>query len=350
MISIKNALVGNRSVGYGAVNDEWCPLGNQTIDRLPKQWVELPRKVYVGTDSTIANAVDDGFERIRDAILPFARGVDPMVGVQTQNPNGQQAVSLPYKLGVFRPPIVRPSDLLPLSRMPRDSTFIQVNPRGPVDNSDDHAIKDREPLNTLEMTTAAQPKAFGHHDVSQTPLHVRPSETVSYDLYERNVGVVRAENPEHVSNLANNVQVSLKAPVNRPVVQTLPENRVVLPERVSYHIKANPVFESVNNLNSQVNKGLTDRHRIAYKGEAKVMASFGDRPELQLTNERVSLEYTFVPKVKKAVDHSRSSIQLRERLESQMNINPTGKTDFVAERPVPQLGDRALSQFSFENR
>lgn len=352
MISIKNALVGNRSVGYGALNDEWSPLGNQTIDRLPKQWVELPRKVYVGGDSTIANEIGDGFERIRDAILPFARGVDPMVGVQTQNADGRQAPSLPYKMGVFRPPIVRPSDLLPLSRMPRESVAVQINPTGPVDVSADHAIEERMPLNTVAMMTTAQARAYGQHDVSQMQLHAKPADVVSYDLYERNIGVLKVENPEYVSNLTDRMPVEdVSAPVSRQLVSTLPENQVVLPERASYMIKANPVFESVNNLNSNVGKGLTDRHTIGYQNETKMKTSLGFRPERQLTSERVQLEYTTQPTVRKAVTPVMTSQQVRaERLVSQMNVNAHGKTNAYRDRVVPKLADRALSQFSFENR
>ncbi|MDC3332847.1 hypothetical protein OAV62_01255 [bacterium] len=108
----------------------------------------------VGDTNKITREIDASGDRFCEAIMPFARGVNPMVDVSYSNygTNGGQnryiggsydanstnhmsgslgQVKLPYRVmreGAFRPPIKPPQELLPLSRLPRLSTSRTCNP------------------------------------------------------------------------------------------------------------------------------------------------------------------------------------------------------------------------------
>jgi hypothetical protein len=87
------------------------------------------------------NAQDESGDRIAEAISVYARGVNPMVAVSFDNYSNNagrsspfqnnKAVSLPYKVTTFRPPIMRQEDLLPLSRLPRNWFYSYTNPSFP---------------------------------------------------------------------------------------------------------------------------------------------------------------------------------------------------------------------------
>jgi hypothetical protein len=125
MIGIHNAIVGNKFGGLASV-DDWTTKGIPNILKNPTISVELPRKSRVGQDNYWLESNEDAGDRLRDTILPFARGVNPMVEVQFQNSGStltnNRQTSLPYKIQAFRPPIVKQEDVLPLSRLPRLST------------------------------------------------------------------------------------------------------------------------------------------------------------------------------------------------------------------------------------
>ncbi len=93
-----------------------------------------------GQTSDITQMIQDSGDRACEAILVYARGVNPMVGVsydnygnnggqksgnvsqQGLNIGGNKAAYLPYRImngGAFRPPVRDQRELLPLSRQPR---------------------------------------------------------------------------------------------------------------------------------------------------------------------------------------------------------------------------------------
>jgi hypothetical protein len=93
----------------------------------------------VGETSSITAMVDDSGDRACEAITRFARGVNPMVSVSYGNEgngsmggnptanSGNTAAKLPYRImdaGAFRPPLMKPINLLPLSRLPRNATSV----------------------------------------------------------------------------------------------------------------------------------------------------------------------------------------------------------------------------------
>lgn len=94
---------------------------NNNILRDPPKSIHTRRIDKVGDTSNITGMIDDAGDRACEAIQEYARGVNPMVSVSYSNTDGSSS-KLPYRImrdGAFRPPIRRPTDLLPLSRMPR---------------------------------------------------------------------------------------------------------------------------------------------------------------------------------------------------------------------------------------
>lgn len=114
-------------------------LGSMVIPRDPPKSIMTRQKTRVGANNDLIDEVDASGDRIEEAILVYPRGVNPMVSVSYSNygNNGGQRAGgikgnsnistsnprMPYALGAggfnFRPPIIKPQDLLPLSRKPR---------------------------------------------------------------------------------------------------------------------------------------------------------------------------------------------------------------------------------------
>lgn len=113
---------------------------NNNILRDPPRSITTRRIDKVTDNSFFTQEIQDSSDRIAEMIMAYPRGVNPMVGVSYDNSNGGigrgqallyrgQQAKLPYRVmadGAFRPPILAPVDLLPLSRMPRNTTC--VNP------------------------------------------------------------------------------------------------------------------------------------------------------------------------------------------------------------------------------
>lgn len=126
--------------------------GSMNILRDPPKSIHTRYKPKVGETSQITEWIDGSGDRICEGIKKFARGVNPMVSVSYSNygSNGGQVryrdgasgtdqvtsfgnrqSYLPYRVmreGAFRPPIIPPQELLPLSRLPRLKTSQTANP------------------------------------------------------------------------------------------------------------------------------------------------------------------------------------------------------------------------------
>ena len=123
---------------------------NMSLLRDPPKSIYTRKIDKVGMTSEITEMIDESSDRACEAILVYARGVNPMVAVSYDNygnnggqksgnvnqvglnVNGGSAKQayLPYRImdkGAFRPPIRDQRDLLPLSRLPRiwTSSFTQ---------------------------------------------------------------------------------------------------------------------------------------------------------------------------------------------------------------------------------
>lgn len=165
----------------------------------------------VGDTNKITEQIDAAGDRFCEAILPFARGVNPMVDVSYSNygTNGGQVryqygssenrgiqskqASLPYKVvrdGVFRPPILSPRELLPLSRLPRTSISHLTNPGSSATvNQVMQSLKCKPDLRAIrtELLNVCAPskKSF----VVETP-HNEPYD-VKYSIATKPVGMAR---------------------------------------------------------------------------------------------------------------------------------------------------------------
>ena len=131
---------------YGKINlpsvDSWGT--DMNILKDPPKSITTRKINKVGSTSGITEMIDESENRASEAILQFARGVNPCVSVSYDNNGnnggragsnlkvgGQKQAFLPYtvaKDGAFRPPIVTQEQLYPLSRLPRLPTKASTQP------------------------------------------------------------------------------------------------------------------------------------------------------------------------------------------------------------------------------
>lgn len=126
---------------------------NNNILRDPPRSITTRRIDKVSDTSIIEQEQQDSSNRIAESILQFPRGINPMVSVNYGNNgggfrtgggtvpifnsqgtqigtgfmSGNVQAKLPYRVienGAFRPPIRRQEDLYPLSRLPRNNTYV----------------------------------------------------------------------------------------------------------------------------------------------------------------------------------------------------------------------------------
>lgn len=115
---------------------------NMNILRDPKAGIYTRRVDKVSDTQGVLLAQDNAGDRIAECINVYARGVNPMVSVSYDNNsnnaglrgsllNRNQGVKLPYRPEVYRPPVLRQEDLMPLSRQPRNWFYALANPELP---------------------------------------------------------------------------------------------------------------------------------------------------------------------------------------------------------------------------
>ncbi len=154
-----------------------------TIIKDPPKGITTRRIIKVGEDNDLLNAEDDSTDR-NDAILQFARNVNPMVSVQYNNTGlgfgrSSNEAFLPYRIikdGAFRPPIVDLRDLMPLSRQPRNTTSINTSAEF-IDFSkgikpSENALKRNEVLNTLKTIPMCSNKGYNFKTGIDQPYDV----------------------------------------------------------------------------------------------------------------------------------------------------------------------------------
>lgn len=159
---------------------------NMNILRDPPRSIQTRKIDKVGETSEITQMIQESGDRACEAIMTYARGVNPMVAVSYSNAgnNGGQRVNgfrtggntgrnannaqayLPYRImngGAFRPPARSQRELMPLSRLPRVWTSAFTQP-GFVDYSkraqcgsgsaDAQTVSRMEPLRACARPTA----------------------------------------------------------------------------------------------------------------------------------------------------------------------------------------------------
>ena len=115
---------------------------NMNILQDPNKGIFTRRIDKVGQTQGVLLEQDASGDRIAECINVYARGVNPMVSVSYDNYgnnagargsilNRGVGVKLPYRPEVFRPPVFRQEDLLPLSRLPRNYFYALTNPSFP---------------------------------------------------------------------------------------------------------------------------------------------------------------------------------------------------------------------------
>lgn len=125
--------------------------GTLNISKDPPKSYFTRYKPKVGDTNELTKMIDESGDRACEVIMKYARGNNPMVSVSYSNSGtsggqyrfgsgstdsnpltntGTAQAFLPYRVareGAFRPPIVPPEQLLPLSRQPRPNTFQYTN-------------------------------------------------------------------------------------------------------------------------------------------------------------------------------------------------------------------------------
>ena len=155
--------------------DSWG--ANFSVLRDPPKSIMTRKIDKVGDDMSLINTQEDSSDRSCEAILHYARGQNPFVSVSYQNSDGTSA-KLPHTLSdVFRPPILRQEQLLPLSRLPRNVTSCNTTPeiidftkkimcQKPVENT-------RECRNTILKTSCKPTAVYKVTALAEKPFEVK---------------------------------------------------------------------------------------------------------------------------------------------------------------------------------
>jgi hypothetical protein len=243
MANIKNAIVGNRMQGLPGV-DAWTSSGIAKLPKEPHKSVTLRRIIKVGENNDVLDELANSSDRLRDAIRPYALGVNPMVAVQFQN-NSNIQTSLPYKLSsAFRPPIMRQEETLPLSRQHRKTVEITINS---VVNQNTEPfyfhkpLKQSLPIEGLQIPSA--PKA--QKEVSTQGYKIRVGERVQPQ--EKNKIQSRRvlfENPRVVVLEDKLLKIDKTAALNSKKISVPSDAEVVVLQKIPLHSDVTAVKSS----------------------------------------------------------------------------------------------------------
>jgi len=186
-----SALQTNRRVTLPSV-EMWGT--NMNIIQDPNQGIYTRKIDKVGDTQGVLLSQETSGDRIAEMIQVYARGVNPMVSVSYDNAGNNAgarrsilqpnpSVKLPYRPEVFRPPIVRQEQLMPLSRQPREWFYALTNPMFPhileetrCSNDVRSAISDRNPSmetvsNLQYFEKNMEHESFPSHSVHSDILH-----------------------------------------------------------------------------------------------------------------------------------------------------------------------------------
>jgi hypothetical protein len=201
-------------------------LGSMYIQKNPPSSIHTRRISKVGETSSLTSMIDDSGDRINEAILNYARGVNPMVSVSygnqgngTMNGNvtsnsSKPMASMPYRImekGDFRPPIYDRRELLPLSRLPRNTTssftqpsFIDYSKSKAEAPSNDKTIGVKKEILKKEshptIVYNTQPSAIEPYDIKyviQNPLKISAESGV------RTMDLTNTENQTPYNNIVS---------------------------------------------------------------------------------------------------------------------------------------------------
>ena len=132
-------IIGNKAAVTMPSVESWGT--NNNILRDPPKSIMTRRIDKVNQDGSLNEMFYHSGDRFAEHVNVYARGVNPMVSVEYGNSNSfgmsknngnsfYSAGKLPYRImqgGAFHPPLLRQEQLLPLSRQPRNVTFVATN-------------------------------------------------------------------------------------------------------------------------------------------------------------------------------------------------------------------------------
>lgn len=274
-------------------------LGTLNILRDPPRGIHTRYIEKVSDTNQLVKTIDASGDRICEAINKFARGIDPMVSVSYSNNgtnggqmrdtwgSGKQGIAsigqsyYPHRImrdGEFRPPIIPPQSLLPLSRQPRLPESYQTNAGSEltvVQNLSSCANTDTmKHIRKELLQMCLQPKSI--FNIEQTPTE---TVDVKYSIQSDKPNVVAETNLYDPTTVVNSEP---KYP-ERGIV----ENKRTIPIHTNTNdMSMEPVFR-----NDGPEKGVVD-NRVYAEGRTNKYDNTvfsmerNERPERGILNEK----------------------------------------------------------------
>ena len=202
--------------------------GTLPIKRAPPQSLMTYYRPKVGENNDLINLIDASDDRICESIQVYSRNRNPMVsndfsfgGTHTTSLQIPQA-KLPYRLSeVFRPPVRTERSLLPLSRLPRNTTMSVDTNKGSSAMVVDSIISCPDKLREIQerITKSMQLEASKSLPLqmleSPSPEEVQKylTNTLSY-VIETNASSSTEKGIEHIPDTHQYIQNPLKVSVD----------------------------------------------------------------------------------------------------------------------------------------
>lgn len=318
---------------------------NMNIMRDPPKSITTRRRDKVGENNDILKMIDNS-DRSAEAILKFARGVNPSVSVSYSNNGGSlqnfgnQQAKLPYTInkdGDFHPPVRAPQDLLALSRLPRNVTFAVTNPNMPHFGKELPNSRNVRTLSTVKQNIISS--------------SVRP--TKSYYLqkpfveaYETNSMIQPVLQKSADSNISttNRTITNVLQPskeINNDVLNAFAQSNL------SHHNNNNK--SDINNFNKTNFIQDTNAHSV-YTNLNNINNGISlDQDLSQIkTKDYTLIEYSAPSNMNKRTDYIHENFELERTLpqyETRTNFNTNGNVsyfhdDLDLERKLPQYQTR----------
>jgi hypothetical protein len=256
---------------------------NMNILANPNTGIFTRRIDKVGDTQGILLAQEGSGDRISEAINVYARGVNPMVSVSYDNYGnnagsrtsvlqGAPGVKLPLRPQVFRPPVFRQEDLMPLSRQPREWFYALTNPVVPNIISQMSCPEGRSSVHKTMLMTGAE---------QVTPnLEYHLGGTDRQSSIPKGMGINK--NVKNPQRLFETSKISNKGQVDGSHVGRNPKN---LTERRQYSTESGRTMPSVANprdmIHTQKDRAVHD-NKLMYNAFSnlsgnKNIATFRDK-------------------------------------------------------------------------
>ena len=258
---------------------------NTNIIRDPPKSIHTRRIDKVGDTNDITKSIDTSGDRVCEYIRQYPLGVNPMVGVSysnygnnggvvgnSTNTSANYQAKLPYRIWyVFRPPLLRQENLLPLSRLPRNVTSQTTN----ICNIDytkklespggDYRQIQKDIIHTSVRPTAVYncetplKEPFEVKYVIQNPIKVSANSGIkTMDLTQQNVLIPTKEIGDHITyGVGTNVDFQGLYKDNE-ITRLNPSNKAI-GDHITYGVGTNVDFQGLYK-NNEINNIDTSRY------------------------------------------------------------------------------------------